>query len=81
MELVSFLGIGLGLFAVFGGALLEGLHLTAILQFTAAVIVFGGTIGATLLSTRRKMSTRFEIDWHHLSFKKFRSCANNRRNL
>ena len=36
--------------AVVGGALLEGLHLGSITQLTAAIIVLGGTIGATLLS-------------------------------
>lgn len=50
MEMVSLVGVLLGIFAVFGGALLEGLHLSAILQPTAAVIVVGGTLGATLLS-------------------------------
>jgi len=36
--------------AVFGGALIEGLHLSDILQPTAAIIVFGGTFGAMLVS-------------------------------
>ncbi|MGE4232931.1 MAG: flagellar motor protein [Bacteriovoracia bacterium] len=50
MELVTLIGVLLGIAAVFGGALLEGLHLGAILQGTAAVIVFGGTFGAMLVS-------------------------------
>lgn len=50
MELVTLLGVFLGLFAVFGGALIEGLHLSSILQGTAALIVFGGTIAATMVS-------------------------------
>lgn len=50
MELTTVVGVIMGLLAVFGGALLEGLHLSAILQGTAAIIVFGGTIGAALVS-------------------------------
>jgi chemotaxis protein MotA len=40
----------LGLAAVLGGAILEGLHFGSISQPTAAIIVLGGTIGATTLS-------------------------------
>ena len=50
MDIASLIGIFLGLFAVVGGAVLEGLHLGSITQPTAAIIVFGGTIGATMLS-------------------------------
>ena len=50
MDLASIIGIVLGLGAVVGGAVLEGLHLGSITQLTAAIIVLGGTIGATVLS-------------------------------
>lgn len=50
MDISSIIGIVLGLGAVVGGALLEGLHISAITQPTAAIIVLGGTIGATILS-------------------------------
>ena len=50
MDLASIIGIILGLGAVIGGALLEGLHLGSITQPTAAIIVVGGTLGATVLS-------------------------------
>jgi chemotaxis protein MotA len=50
LDLALIIGIVLGLGAVVGGALLEGLHLGSIAQPTAAIIVFGGTIGATALS-------------------------------
>jgi chemotaxis protein MotA len=50
MDLASLLGTLLGLGAVFGGALLEGLHPGDILVGTAALIVLGGTLAATLLS-------------------------------
>lgn len=54
MESVAVVGVLLGVFAVVGGALLEGLQLSAIFQPTAAIIVFGGTIGATLVSFPRE---------------------------
>lgn len=50
MDRASLIGIVLGVAAVVGGNLLDGGKLDAILQPTAAVIVFGGTCGATLLS-------------------------------
>jgi len=50
MDMMALLGSLLGLFAVFGGAVLEGLHLTDLLIPTAAIIVLGGTAGATMLS-------------------------------
>lgn len=50
MDLMSLVGTLLGLLAVFGGAVLEGLHVGQILQGTAAIIVFGGTFGAMMVS-------------------------------
>jgi chemotaxis protein MotA len=50
MERASFIGILLGIFAIVGGNIMEGGNIYSILQPTAAFIVFGGTIGATLLS-------------------------------
>ena len=44
------LGILLGLVAVFGGSVLEGGSIDSIVQGSAALIVFGGTLGATFLS-------------------------------
>ena len=49
MDLTSLIGIILGILAVFGGAVMEGIEITAILQPTAFIIVAGGTAGATLL--------------------------------
>lgn len=40
----------MGFGAVFGGAALEGLHMGALIQPTAAMIVLGGTFGATFIS-------------------------------
>ncbi|MGK5083684.1 flagellar motor protein [Bdellovibrionota bacterium FG-1] len=50
IDLVSVLGAFLGLVVIAGGVLFEGLHATDVLAGTAAVIVFGGTLAATLLS-------------------------------
>jgi chemotaxis protein MotA len=50
MNVISWVGTFLGLFAVVGGQLLEGGSLGQILQGTAALIVVGGTLGATLLA-------------------------------
>ncbi len=50
MDVASIIGLFLGIAAVVGGALMEGLHLGSITQPTAALIVLGGTIGATVLS-------------------------------
>jgi chemotaxis protein MotA len=47
----SILGLALGISAVVLGTLMEGGQLGALLQPAAAVIVLGGTAGATLLST------------------------------
>lgn len=51
MDRTSLIGIFLGLVAVIGGNYLEGGKISSILQPTAALIVFGGTLGATLLSS------------------------------
>jgi chemotaxis protein MotA len=50
MDLPSLIGTVLGLTAVFGGAMLEGLHLGDLLIPTAAMIVFGGTAAAMMVS-------------------------------
>ena len=50
MDRASVIGILLGVVAIVGGNLLEGGSAGSIVQGTAAVIVFGGTAGATLLS-------------------------------
>lgn len=50
MDIATIVGIILGFTAVVGGQVLEGGHISAILQPTAAVIVLGGTFGATFAS-------------------------------
>ncbi len=50
MDLASIIGSILGISSVVGGQVLEGGHLSQIMQGTAALIVVGGTMGALLLS-------------------------------
>jgi chemotaxis protein MotA len=49
MDTSSLLGILLALAGILAGLLLEGGHIGQVLQPTAAMIVFGGTIGAVML--------------------------------
>ncbi|MGS0745821.1 flagellar motor protein [Syntrophomonas erecta subsp. sporosyntropha] len=50
MDLATLIGLLLGLGGMIGGFLLEGGHLGMLVVETAALIVFGGTFGATILS-------------------------------
>ncbi len=50
MDIVTILGIALGLAAILVGQVLEGGTIHSIMQFTAALIVFGGTAGAVLIN-------------------------------
>ena len=50
MDLATIIGLVMGFGAVFGGAALEGVHMKALVQPTAALIVLGGTFGATFIS-------------------------------
>jgi chemotaxis protein MotA len=50
MDLATIIGLLMGFGAIFGGAALEGLHMKALIQPTAALIVLGGTFGAAFVS-------------------------------
>jgi chemotaxis protein MotA len=50
MDILSILGIVLSVVAIIGGQYLEGGHLSSIMQFTAFLIVMGGTLGAVMLN-------------------------------
>ncbi|MBI5509008.1 MAG: flagellar motor protein [Deltaproteobacteria bacterium] len=50
MDAASVVGVALALSAIFGGFLMEGGKILWITQPTAAIIVFGGTIGAVFLT-------------------------------
>jgi chemotaxis protein MotA len=51
MDSVSWIGIVVALGGILLGQVLEGGHLDSIFQFTAGLIVFGGTLGAVLISS------------------------------
>jgi len=50
MDLATIIGLVMGFGAIFGGAVIEGLHISALIQPTAALIVLGGTFGAVFIS-------------------------------
>jgi chemotaxis protein MotA len=50
MDKATLIGLFLAIGAIVGGQVLEGGALHSIIQFTAAVIVFGGTFGAVFIS-------------------------------
>lgn len=50
MDLATVLGLAIGLGCILGGNALEGGHLSSLVQATAAMIVAGGTIGATMVA-------------------------------
>ena len=49
MDVLSLIGLILAFVAIIGGNFLEGGHLSALLNGPAALIVIGGTLGASLL--------------------------------
>ncbi len=51
MDLISILGLMVGLSAIIAGQILEGGHLDSLIQHTAFMIVIGGTLGAVLLQS------------------------------
>lgn len=50
MDFATIIGLVLGFGAIIGGQMLEGGHISALIQPTAAVIVLGGTFGAAFVS-------------------------------
>jgi chemotaxis protein MotA len=51
MDIATIGGILLAIGGILGGQVIEGGHVGSIMQLTAAIIVFGGTIGATMVNT------------------------------
>jgi chemotaxis protein MotA len=51
MDRISIFGLALGVGAIVGGQILEGGHLSSLLQITAFAIVIGGTLGAVMLQS------------------------------
>jgi chemotaxis protein MotA len=66
MDLGTLLGICMGLAAIMAGFSYEGGSIIQILQPTAAMIVFGGTLGATLISFPMATFKRSLADLIHL---------------
>jgi chemotaxis protein MotA len=51
MDKISFVGLALGLATILVGQVLEGGHVGSLVQPTAMLIVFGGTLGAVMLQS------------------------------
>jgi len=51
VDILTLIGIMLAFIAILGGNLLEGGHMSSLVQFTAFVIVIGGTLGAVMVQT------------------------------
>ncbi|HED19510.1 MAG TPA: flagellar motor protein [Gammaproteobacteria bacterium] len=51
MDMLSMIGILLAGVAILGGNILEGGHISSLVQLTAFVIVAGGTLGAVMVQT------------------------------
>lgn len=52
MDILTLVGIVVALGAILGGNILEGGHTSSLMQLTAFIIVFGGTVGAILIQTQ-----------------------------
>lgn len=57
MDIMTIIGIVVGLGAIIGGNLMEGGHTESLMILTAFVIVFGGTLGAVMVQTPLKIFT------------------------
>ena len=51
MDVLSFIGVIIGFAALIGGNFLEGGSWSTLVNGPAALIVFGGTLGAAILQT------------------------------
>ncbi|MFT4730741.1 MAG: chemotaxis protein MotA [Granulosicoccus sp.] len=54
IDYLSIAGVSLSLAAVIGGNMLDGGHTGSLIQLTAFIVVFGGTLGATLVQSPQK---------------------------
>ncbi len=55
MDVISIIGIGIGVSAILVGQFLEGGNVGSLMQFTAFMIVIGGTLGAVMLQSSLKV--------------------------
>lgn len=51
MDMLSMIGLLLAIVAILGGNILDGGHMSSLVQLTAFVIVGGGTLGAVMVQT------------------------------
>jgi chemotaxis protein MotA len=58
VEFSSLIGIAIALAGIFGGQLLEGGHISSMLQGAAFLIVFGGTVGAVMVQNSAQVFMR-----------------------
>lgn len=68
MDLSTVVGVLLGLGGIFIGNAIEGGHFGSLIQGTAAIIVLGGTLGATLVS-HRWVQVKLALEYFNLAFK------------
>lgn len=50
MDLTSLIGPIIAFVAIIGGMIMEGGHVSSVIQLTAAIIVFGGTLGSIMVA-------------------------------
>ncbi len=55
LDIISIIGLTLGVAAILVGQVLEGGHIGSLLQITAFLIVIGGTLGAVMLQSPLKV--------------------------
>jgi chemotaxis protein MotA len=55
MDIISIIGLLVGVTAILVGQLLEGGHIGSLMQFTAFLIVIGGTMGAVMLQSSMRV--------------------------
>lgn len=67
--MTTILGLIIGIGGILAGNLLEGGSLSSLFQFTAALIVFGGTLGAVMLSNRAE-DLKLAWDYMRLIFQR-----------
>jgi chemotaxis protein MotA len=67
MQLSAILGLVIGIGGILVGNVIEGGSITGLLQLTAFFIVFGGTLGATMLSNRME-DLRLGLKYFKMAF-------------
>jgi len=75
MEMTSFLGLALGIGGILLGNIIEGGHVSSLLQFAAAVIVLTGTLGAVVASSRKR-DLQLAVELMKSAFRKSSSARN-----